>query len=174
MNNPILMENLRTIMDFPIKGIVFRDLTTLFRNPESLKEMDTELYELYKNKGITKVVGLESRGFIMPAALGVRLGAGVVLCRKPGKLPCETVKESYTKEYGTDTLEIQVGDITEDDVVLIHDDLLATGGTIKAACDLVKKFHPKKVYINFIIELVELNGRQILDEDVEVTTLMQL
>ena len=168
------MENLRTIMDFPIKGIVFRDLTTLFRNPESLKEISDELYELYKDKGITKVVGLESRGFIMPATLGVHLGAGVVLCRKPGKLPFETVKESYEKEYGTDTLEIQEGDITEDDVVLIHDDLLATGGTIKAACNLVKKFHPKKVYINFIIELTELNGREILDDDVEVTTLMQL
>lgn len=168
------MENLRTIMDFPIKGIVFRDLTTLFRNPESLKEISDELYELYKDKGITKVVGLESRGFIMPATLGVHLGAGVVLCRKPGKLPFETVKESYEKEYGTDTLEIQEGDITEDDVVLIHDDLLATGGTIKAACNLVKKFHPKKVYINFIIELTELKGREILDDDVEVTTLMQL
>ena len=174
MNHPVLMENLRTIMDFPIKGIVFRDLTTLFRNPESLQEISDELYELYKDKGITKVVGLESRGFIMPATLGVHLGAGVVLCRKPGKLPFETVKESYEKEYGTDTLEIQEGDITEDDVVLIHDDLLATGGTIKAACNLVKKFHPKKVYINFIIELTELKGREILDDDIEVTTLMQL
>lgn len=174
MNNQVLLDNLRTVMDFPIKGIKFRDMTTLFRNPESLLEMDRELYNLYKDKSITKVVGLESRGFVMPAALGVRLGAGVVLCRKPGKLPCPTIKESYTKEYGVDTLEIQLGDITENDVVLIHDDLLATGGTIKAACDLVKKFHPKKVYINFIIELVDLKGREILDPDIEITTLMQL
>ena len=153
MNNKLLMDNLRCIPDFPVKGVNFRDVTTLFKNGECLKEMIDELYELYKDKGITKVVGIESRGFVMASALAVRLGAGVILCRKPGKLPAETVQESYEKEYGTDTIEIHKDAITTDDVVLLHDDLLATGGTMKAACNLVKKFGPKKVYINFIIEI---------------------
>ena len=112
----------------------------------------------------------------MSSALAIELGAGVVLCRKPGKLPCATVQESYEKEYGIDTIEIHEDAITEDDVVLLHDDLLATGGTMKAACNLVKKFHPKKIYVNFIIELVNegLNGRNGFDPDVEVTTLLQI
>jgi adenine phosphoribosyltransferase len=138
--------------------------------------MIDELYELYKDKGITKVVGIESRGFVMASALAVRLGAGVILCRKPGKLPAETVQESYEKEYGTDTIEIHKDAITTDDVGLLHDDLLATGGTMKAACNLVKKFGPKKVYINFIIELVNegFEGRNIFDKDIEVSTLIQV
>ena len=147
-----------------------------FQGPEALKEINDEMYELYKDKGITKIVGIESRGFVMSSALAIRLGAGVVLCRKPGKLPCETVQESYAKEYGIDTIEIHKDAINENDVVLLHDDLLATGGTMKAACDLVKKFHPKKVYANFIIELVNENfiGRKVFDNDVEVSTLLQL
>ncbi|MEE1092847.1 MAG: adenine phosphoribosyltransferase, partial [Prevotella sp.] len=105
MNNEILMKNLRCIPDFPIKGINFRDVTTLFKNPECVQIMVDELYELYKDKGITKIVGIESRGFVIAAALAIKLGAGIVLCRKPGKLPAETVQESYEKEYGTDTIE---------------------------------------------------------------------
>ena len=176
MNNKQLMDNLRCIPDFPVKGVNFRDVTTLFKNGECLQEMIDELYELYKDKGITKVVGIESRGFVMASALAVRLGAGVILCRKPGKLPAETVQESYEKEYGTDTIEIHKDAITTDDVVLLHDDLLATGGTMKAACNLVKKFGPKKVYINFIIELVNegFEGRNIFDKDIEVSTLIQV
>ncbi len=176
MNNKVLMDNLRCIPDWPIKGVNFRDVTTLFKNPEALKELSDEMYEIYKDKGITKIVGIESRGFVMSSALAIRLGAGVVLCRKPGKLPCKTVQESYAKEYGIDTIEIHEDAINENDVVLLHDDLLATGGTMKAACDLVKKFNPKKVYANFIIELVNENfeGRNIFDKDVEVSTLMQL
>lgn len=176
MNNEVLLQNLRSIPDWPIKGVNFRDVTTLFKNPASLKEICDEMYDLYKDKGITKIVGIESRGFVMSSALALRLGAGVVLCRKPGKLPCETVQESYAKEYGIDTIEIHKDSITEDDVVLLHDDLLATGGTMKAACNLVKKFHPKKIYCNFIIELVNENfvGRNAFDEDVEVTSLLQL
>ena len=104
MNNRLLLENLRCIPDWPIKGINFRDVTTLFKNPECLREICNEMYELYKDKGITKIVGIESRGFVMSSALAIRLGAGVVLCRKPGKLPCETIKKDYTKEYGTDTI----------------------------------------------------------------------
>ena len=176
MNNKLLMDNLRCIPDFPVKGVNFRDVTTLFKSGECLQEMIDELYEIYKDKGITKVVGIESRGFVMASALAVRLGAGVILCRKPGKLPAETVQESYEKEYGTDTIEIHKDAITPDDVVLLHDDLLATGGTMKAACNLVKKFNPKKVYINFIIELVNEGfvGRNIFDKDIEVSTLIQV
>ena len=176
MNNQILLDNLRSIPDFPIKGINFRDVTTLFKSGECLRIMLDELYEIYKDKGITKIVGIESRGFVMASALAVRLGAGVVLCRKPGKLPGETISETYKKEYGVDTIEIHKDSITEDDVVLLHDDLLATGGTMKAALDLVKKFHPKQTYMNFIIELVNegLNGRQLFGDEVEITTLMQL
>ena len=97
MNNKILLDNLRCIPDFPIKGINFRDVTTLFKNGECLQIMVDELYELYKDKGITKIVGIESRGFVMASALAVRLGAGIILCRKPGKLPAETIQETYTK-----------------------------------------------------------------------------
>ena len=98
MNNKLLLENLRSIPNWPIEGVNFRDVTTLFKSPAALKEINEEMYELYKDKGITKIVGIESRGFVMSSALAIRLGAGVVLCRKPGKLPCETVRESYAKE----------------------------------------------------------------------------
>ena len=176
MNNQLLLDNLRCIPDWPIKGVNFRDVTTLFKNKECVKEIEKEMYEIYKDKGITKIVGIESRGFVMSSALAIHLGAGIVLCRKPGKLPCETVQQSYAKEYGIDTIEIHKDAINEDDIVLLHDDLLATGGTMKSACDLVKKFHPKKVYANFIIELVNegLNGRAAFDDDIEVTTLIQI
>ena len=176
MNNKILLDNLRSIPDFPIKGINFRDVTTLFKSGECLRIMEDELYEIYKDKGITKIVGIESRGFVMASALAVKLGAGVVLCRKPGKLPAETIQETYAKEYGTDTIEIHKDAITSDDIVLLHDDLLATGGTMRAALDLVKKFNPKKVYMNFIIELVNegLDGRKPFGDEVEITTLMQV
>ena len=175
-NNELLLKNLRCIPDWPKKGVNFRDVTTLFKSPECLREITDEMYELYKGKGITKIVGIESRGFVMSSALALRLGAGVVLCRKPGKLPCDTVQESYAKEYGKDTIEIHKDAIGEDDVILLHDDLLATGGTMKAACNLVKKFHPKKVYANFIIELVNegLNGREGFDEDIEITSLIKI
>ena len=168
------MKNLRCIEDFPIPGINFRDVTTLFKNAKCIEIMDDELYELYKDKGITKVVGIESRGFIMGAILARRLGAGLVMCRKPGKLPAATISQSFEKEYGTDTIEIHEDAINENDVVLIHDDLLATGGTIKAAWELVKKFNPKKCYMNFIIEIRDegLKGRENIGDDIEVTSLI--
>ena len=176
MNNEKLLKNLRCIPDFPIPGVNFRDVTTLFKNAECVQVMEDELYELYKDKGITKIVGIESRGFVMASALAVKLGAGIVLCRKPGKLPAETVQESYTKEYGVDTIEIHKDAISEDDVVLLHDDLLATGGTMKAALALVKKLYPKAIYMNFIIELVNegLNGREAFGDEVEITSLIQI
>ena len=175
-NNELLMQHLRCIPDWPKKGVNFRDVTTLFKNAACLKEINKEMFDLCKDKGITKIVGIESRGFVMSSALAIELGAGVVLCRKPGKLPCDTVQESYAKEYGKDTIEIHKDAISEDDVVLLHDDLLATGGTMKAACNLVKKFHPKKVYCNFIIELINegLNGREGFDDDIEITSLIKI
>jgi adenine phosphoribosyltransferase len=173
MNNETLMANLRCIPDFPQKGINFRDVTPLFKNPACLQVMVDVLYEIYKNKGITKIVGIESRGFVMASALAVKLGAGVVLARKPGKLPAATVQESYAKEYGTDTIEIHEDAINDKDVVLLHDDLLATGGTMRAACNLVKKFNPQKIMVNFLIEITDegLHGRDVFN-DVEVTTLL--
>ena len=176
MNNKTLVENLRCIPDFPQKGINFRDVTTLFKNPECMQIMLDELYELYKDKGITKIVGIESRGFVMASALAINVGAGVVLCQKPGKLPAETIQESYSKEYGTDTIEIHKDAINAEDVVLLHDDLLATGGTMKAAYNLVQKFNPKKTFINFIIEIKDegIHGRDIFDKDTEITTLLDV
>lgn len=176
MNNPMLLGNLRNIPDFPVPGIQFKDVSTLFKNAQCLKIMMDELFEIYKNKKITKVVGIESRGFVAGAALAARLGAGFVMCRKPGKLPGETIKETYIKEYGKDTIEIHKDAIGLEDIVLIHDDLLATGGSMKAAYDLVSRFCPQKIYINFIIELTSegLNGRRVFNKDVEVTTLLQI
>ena len=173
MNNQVLIDNLRCIPDFPMKGINFRDVTTLYKNAECMKIMLDEMYELYKDKGITKIVGVESRGFVMASALAARLGCGVVLARKPGKLPGTVVKEQFTKEYGVDTVEMHIDSIEPDDVVLIHDDLLATGGTAKATYKLVNHFHPKKVYMNFIIEITDegLHGRDLFD-GIELTTLV--
>ena len=176
MNNETLIKNLRNVPDFPIPGIQFKDVSTLFKNSKCMKIMVNELYDIYKDKGITKVVGIESRGFVVGAALAVKLGAGFVMCRKPGKLPAQTVQESFMKEYGKDTIEIHSDAINENDVVLLHDDLLATGGSMKAAYNLVQKFAPKKTYINFIIELSGegLNGRAVFDDGVEMTALLRL
>ena len=174
-NKEVLLDNLRCIPDFPNKGINFRDVTTLYKNGYCMQIMLDMLYELYKDKGITKIVGIESRGFVMASALAGRLGCGVVLARKPGKLPATVIKESFSKEYGVDTIEMHLDSIEPDDVVLIHDDLLATGGTAKAAYNLVQHFNPKKVYMNFIIEITDegLHGRDLF-EGVELTTLLTI
>ena len=160
MNTEILIKNLREIPDFPKPGILFYDVTTLFKNPECLQGMLDELYEMYKDRGITKVVGIESRGFILGAALAARLGAGFVMARKPGKLPAEVLEETYEKEYGTDTIQIHKDAIEEGDIVLLHDDLLATGGTMAATYRLVMQCQPKEAFVNFVIELKDLNGRK--------------
>ena len=174
MRKELLLANLREIPDFPIPGILFYDVTTLFKNAECLQEMLDSLYELYKDKGITKVVGIESRGFILGGALAARLGAGFVMARKPGKLPAETIEETYAKEYGTDCIQIHKDAIDENDVVLLHDDLLATGGTMAAAYRLVQKCGAKKSLINFVVELDGLNGRNAFPKDVEIETLLKL
>ena len=149
-------SNIRDIVDFPIPGIVFKDLTTAFKNPDCMKFFEDEMYRLYKDKGITKVVGIESRGFIMAPVLGNKLGVGFVPIRK----------------YGEDVIQIHADSLDENDVVLIHDDLLATGGTMKAACDLVKKFGVKKIYVNFLVELDFLEGRKVFGPEIEVESLV--
>lgn len=163
-------SKIRDVLDFPQKGIVFKDLTTALKDPQALGKIGDELRRLYQDKGITKVVGIESRGFIAGSILAYELGAGFVPVRKPGKLPADTISVSYDKEYGKDTIEIHSDAITEDDIVLIHDDVLATGGTVAAAYSLVKSMKPKKIYINFIVEIEMLRGRAILPEEVEVTS----
>lgn len=167
-----LKASVRNIPDFPIQGIQFKDVTTLFKDPENLKELSKELRNRYLDKGITKVVGIESRGFIMGPIMALEFGAGFVPIRKPGKLPAETIEESYEKEYGFDTIQIHKDALSPNDVVLIHDDLLATGGTMLAAYKLVKKMGVKKVYINFIIELSDLKGKDVFPRDVDVDSLI--
>ena len=165
---------IRNIPDFPVKGIQFKDITTALQQPKCLRWMRDEMVNLYKNKGITKIVGIESRGFIIAPAVAMELGVGFVPIRKPGKLPAETVEISYQKEYGVDTIQMHKDALSADDVVLLHDDLLATGGTMAAAIELVKKFGVKKVYVNFLIELDFLNGRQLLEKGAEVDSLIHM
>jgi adenine phosphoribosyltransferase len=163
-----IKDLIRDIPNFPIEGIIFKDITTLLKNKNGFEKTLNELYNLSKNKGITKVIGVESRGFIFGGALAAKLGAGFVPIRKPGKLPAEILKEEYTLEYGTDSIEIHKDSLTNEDVVLLHDDLLATGGTMEAACKLVEKMGARIAQISFIIELDFLKGRKKLkDYDVQ-------
>ncbi len=175
INNPYMeyvKSKIREVMDFPTKGINFYDLTTAFKDPRALHIIGWDLSQLYRDKGVTKVVGVESRGFVFGSILAFELGAGFVPARKPGKLPAETVSASFDKEYGKDTVEIHRDAITTDDVVVIHDDVLATGGTMAATYELVKSFNPRKIYINFIIELGALKGRSRFDDGVDVKSLI--
>ena len=169
-----LISHLRVVPDFPVKGIQFFDVTTLFKDSRCLAAMLDMLYEEYKDKGITKIVGVESRGFLLGPALAVKLGAGFVLARKKGKLPADTISETYTKEYGSDIIEIHRDAISEDDVCLLHDDLLATGGTIAAAWRLVEKFHPKKTYLSFIIDITDCPKLPEFPSDVPCHSLVQV
>lgn len=168
-----LKRTIRDVPDFPSKGIMFRDLTTMIKNGEALHVMSDAIADMYKDLGVTKVVGIESRGFIGGSILAYKLGAGFVPARKPGKLPSVTVKMAYAKEYGVDTIELHSDAIGENDVVVLHDDLLATGGTMNACYKLVKSMNPKKIYINFIVELTDLNGRENLPKDCEITALLK-
>ncbi|WP_245871997.1 adenine phosphoribosyltransferase [Dysgonomonas massiliensis] len=168
-----LRSTVRNIPDFPIPGIQFKDVTPLFKTNKSLSMLSELLIDLYKEKGITKVVGIESRGLIMGPIMALGLDAGFIPIRKPGKLPAETLEESYEKEYGIDKIQIHKDALNEEDVVLLHDDLLATGGTMLAAYKLVKRMGVKKVYVNFIIELEELKGRELFPADVEIEALIK-
>lgn len=171
MNKEQLKAAIRNVPNFPIEGVQFKDITTAMKNPNCLRYMRDEIVKLYQGKGITKVVGLESRGFILGGAVAAELGAGFVLVRKPGKLPAETIEVEYQKEYGTDKIQMHKDALSSDDVVLVHDDLLATGGSMAGALELIKKFGVKKIYVNFIIELDALEGRKALP-GVEIESLI--
>ncbi len=168
-----LKDTVRNIPDFPIPGIQFKDVTPLFKTKESLRDLSDVLVEEYKNKGITKVVGIESRGFIMGPIVALELNAGFIPIRKEGKLPADVFEEAYEKEYGIDKIQIHKDSLSENDVVLLHDDLLATGGTMLAAVNLVRKAGVKKIYVNFIIELEDLKGRVLFPEEIEVVSLIK-
>ncbi len=157
-----LKDLIRDVRDFPKKGIIFKDITTLLKNPKGLNNSVEELCNYAKNKGITKVAGIESRGFILGGIIAEKLNAGFIPIRKPGKLPSEKISESYLLEYGSDSIEIHKDAIQPGDKVLLHDDLLATGGTMEAACKLIEKLGGEVVQISFLIELDFLNGRDKL------------
>ena len=173
MNLEQVAASIRNVPDFPKPGILFKDITTAMKDAEVLHFIADELYEYYKDKGITKVVGVESRGFVLGSILAYKLGAGFVLLRKPGKLPSETFKIEYELEYGTDSLEIHKDSIEANDVVLLHDDLLATGGSANAALELLSNFTHNGIYISFLIELEFLSGRPRLQGAKDIHSLIQ-
>jgi adenine phosphoribosyltransferase len=159
-----LKKYIRSIKDFPKAGIMFRDITTLLLNPVAIKSTLEQLNNFSKDLKINKVAGIESRGFIFGALLADKLNAGFVPIRKPGKLPAEKIRESYQLEYGEDSIEIHKDAIQKGDNVLLHDDLLATGGTAEAACRLIEKLGGNVVRVSFIIELSFLKGREKLSK----------
>ncbi len=157
-----LKNTIRSVPDFPKKGIVFRDITTLLKDPAAFRQAIDLLSERYSGMGITKVVSVESRGFVLGAPLACALNAGFVPVRKPGKLPSAALREEYALEYGTDALEIHRDAVAGGERVLVIDDLLATGGTILAACKLVERLGGVIVGLAFLVELSFLNGRKRL------------
>ncbi len=157
-----LKKRIRNIQDFPKKGIVFRDITTLLKDKDAFHRVIDALYDRYKDEQIDVVVGTEARGFLLAAPLAYRLGVGVVPVRKPGKLPAETLRVEYQLEYGTDALEIHKDAISSGQRTLVVDDLLATGGTIAATCEMVEQLGGQIVAVVFLIELDFLEGRKKL------------
>ena len=157
-----LASTIRGIPDFPVEGILFYDITTLLKNPQALKNTIDQLTQKYVDADIDAVVGMESRGFIFGMPLAYQLGVGFVPVRKPGKLPAETLSESYQLEYGTNTLEMHVDGVEKGQKILIVDDLLATGGTAKATCNLVERLGGQVAGLAFAIELTFLQGRDKL------------
>ncbi len=165
-------KSIRNIPNFPKEGIQFKDVSTAFKDKKIFKYIVSEIKNHYNVFGITKVVGIESRGFILGSSLAGALHAGFIPIRKPGKLPAETFVQSYDLEYGSDSLEIHTDALEKDDIVLIHDDLLATGGTVNAAVDLVKRFGVAKIYVNFFVELDFLSGRDRISKEVPIWSLI--
>ena len=155
---------IRSVPDFPIPGIMFYDITTLLKDPDGMKMVLDDLYEAARDKGINKVIGIESRGFIFGGALAAKLDAGFIPVRKPGKLPAPTISETYLLEYGEDKIEIHQDAIQPGDKILVHDDLLATGGTMEAACKLVEKMGAEIIQVSFLVELSFLKGREKLKD----------
>jgi len=154
-----LKETIRSIPGWPIEGVIFRDLTTLMQDPDAFRESCDILYDRYKDQGLDKVVGIDARGFVFGAVLAYKLGIGFVPVRKKGKLPHKTIQESYSLEYGEDTLEIHEDGIAKGEKIVIVDDLIATGGTVGATVKLVKKLGADLVECAFIVELPDLKGR---------------
>ncbi|NLK85564.1 MAG: adenine phosphoribosyltransferase [Aeromonadales bacterium] len=165
-----IKESIAYVQDFPIKGILFRDITTLLEDKDSLKETIDLLVDAYKDKNIDYVVAADARGFLFGTALAYFLGCGVVLVRKPGKLPRKTISQSYDLEYGKNVLEISVDSIKKGDNVLLIDDLLATGGTAGAMIQLVRKLEANIVSFAFVIELFDLGGSKYLKDNFDVDT----
>ncbi|MBI5700786.1 adenine phosphoribosyltransferase [Candidatus Saganbacteria bacterium] len=159
-----IKSRIRTVPHWPKKGIMFRDITTLLKDPVGLKLCIDDFYIRYKDKEIDIVVGIDSRGFILGGALAYLLNKGFVPVRKKGKLPAETIKEEYALEYGTDIIEIHKDAIIKGQKVLIIDDLLATGGTATAAANLVKKLQGEIVELAFIVDLPDIGGRKKLEQ----------
>ena len=157
-----LKEKIRTIPNWPKQGVLFWDITTLLKDKKAMDYIIEQFYNKYNDRGITKIVGIEARGFIFGSILAYKLGIAFVPARKPGKLPAETTKVEYELEYGKDALEIHNDAISEGDKVLIVDDLLATGGTAKAAAELVEKLNGKVEGLAFVINLPELKGKEKL------------
>lgn len=157
-NSQLIKNSIAAVPDYPKAGIMFRDITTLLANPEAFKAVQNALVDAYKNKGFTKIIGTESRGFIFGAPLALELGIPFIPVRKPGKLPREVISQSYQLEYGEDTLELHADAINENDQVLLVDDLLATGGTIEATVKLVEALGGKATDAAFVISLPELGG----------------
>mgnify|MGYP001410092453 FL=1 len=164
MNNIDLKSMIRTVPDFPKKGIMFRDITTILQNKDGFRYVIDEFYERYKDKNIEIVVGIESRGFIFAATLAYNLGCSFVPVRKEGKLPHHTMKEEYSLEYGNAVVEIHKDAISQGQKVLIVDDLIATGGTCIATINLIKKLGGKIVECTFVVELPDLHGREKIEK----------
>ena len=158
-----IKSKIRTIKNYPIKGVLFRDITTLLKDPEGLRDSINELVDRYKDLKIDKIVAIESRGFIIGAPLAYLLNVGLVLIRKPGKLPAETIDQDYKLEYGTDRIEVHLDAIEKGEKVLIVDDLIATGGTAEATVRLVQKMKGDIVECCFIIDLPDIGGRKRLE-----------
>lgn len=155
-----LKSIIRNVPDFPVKGVVFRDITTLLAEPKAFELIIDQFYERAVELEIDKIVGIESRGFIFGSVLAYKLGCGFVPVRKPGKLPYETIKVGYSLEYGTDAVEIHVDALNEKDRVMVVDDLIATGGTLRATCDIVEKCGAKVSLVALVIELSFLKGHE--------------
>ncbi len=155
-----IKETIRSIPGWPIEGVIFRDITTLMQDPAAYKESCDILYDRYKDKGIEKIVGIDARGFVFGAVLAYQLGIGFVPVRKKGKLPWKTIQESYSLEYGEDTLEMHEDALEKGEKVVIVDDLIATGGTVGATAKLVEKLGADIVECAFIVELPDLKGRE--------------
>lgn len=162
-NSEYVREHVRIVPDFPKKGIMFLDITTATKDRKAMKYMLDFLYNQFKDEKVDYIAGVESRGFIFGSALAYKLNAGFIPIRKPNKLPAETIKESYSLEYGTDTIEMHADALKKGDKVVIIDDLLATGGTAVAACNLVRKVGAEVVASAFIIELDPLKGREKIE-----------